>query len=316
MTLIHSYEMLKVNFLYNQNFYIFEIVNLLSMNRKEFIKKSILGTTAVVGCASLASAAPENNPSQQVGFNHIQNPKTHLMENKVLHKAETRGDANHGWLHSRHTFSFANYYNPERMNFGALRVLNDDIVSAGMGFGTHPHQNMEIISVPLSGDLEHKDSMGNIAVIRDRDIQVMSAGTGITHSEYNKNHDKQVKFLQIWVIPNKQNVTPRYDQITLKTADRHNTLQQIVSPNPDDAGVWIHQDAWFHLAKFDAQFEEIYTLKKQNNGLYVFVLNGTITVDGQELASRDGFGIWNFNSLKIKANAESEFLLMEVPMNL
>ena len=168
------------------------------------------------------------------------------MTNIVLHKADSRGDANHGWLHSKHTFSFANYYNPERMNFGALRVLNDDTVAAGMGFGKHPHDNMEIISIPLSGDLEHKDSMNNVTVIKSGDIQVMSAGTGIQHSEYNKNIDAEVKFLQIWVFPNKNNVTPRYDQITLNMADRKNKLQQILSPNPNDAGVWIHQNAWFH----------------------------------------------------------------------
>ena len=171
------------------------------------------------------------------------------MAHTILHKAATRGDANHGWLHSRHTFSFADYYDPERMNFGALRVLNDDYVEAGMGFGTHPHNNMEIISIPLEGDLEHKDNMGTVSVIRKGDIQVMSAGTGITHSEYNKNKDKPVKFLQIWVIPDEKNVKPRYDQITLNDDDRHNKLQQIVSPSPDDAGVWIHQQSWFHLGQ-------------------------------------------------------------------
>ncbi|KGO83920.1 pirin [Flavobacterium cauense R2A-7] len=236
------------------------------------------------------------------------------MENIILHKANTRGNANHGWLQSFHTFSFANYYNPERMNFGVLRVLNDDTVAAGMGFGTHPHQNMEIISIPLEGDLEHQDSMGNKTVIRNGDIQVMSAGTGVQHSEYNKNQDKEVKFLQIWVIPNKQSVTPRYDQITLKEEERHNKLQQILSPNPEDAGVWIHQDAWFHLSKFDKDFTTEYNFKKQGNGLYVFVLNGDVTVNGQDLNRRDGFGIWNTDKVTIKANSEAEFLLMEVPM--
>ena len=154
------------------------------------------------------------------------------MTNTVLHKAKTRGHANHGWLDSKHTFSFANYHNPDRMHFGALRVLNDDTLEAGMGFGTHPHDNMEIISIPLEGDLEHKDSMGNVSVIQQGDIQVMSAGTGIFHSEYNKNKNQQVKFLQIWVFPNKKNVKPRYDQITLNHADCHNKLQQILSPVP------------------------------------------------------------------------------------
>jgi len=238
------------------------------------------------------------------------------MNNTILHKADTRGDANHGWLHSRHTFSFANYHNPERVHFGALRVLNDDTVDAGMGFGTHPHDNMEIISIPLEGDLEHKDSMGNVSVIRAGDIQVMSAGTGIYHSEYNKNKDKPVKFLQIWVFPNKQNVTPRYDQITLNPADRHNALQQILSPNPDDAGVWIHQQAWFHLGKFDKGLSLDYTLKSKKNGVYAFVLSGDITIIGQPLNSRDGFGIYDVDSISIQADSDAELLLMEVPMQL
>lgn len=238
------------------------------------------------------------------------------MANTVLHKAETRGHANHGWLNSYHTFSFANYYNPERMHFGALRVLNDDTVEAGEGFGTHPHDNMEIISIPLEGDLEHKDSMGNVAVIRNGDIQVMSAGTGIYHSEYNKNKDKRVKFLQIWVFPNKKNVTPRYDQITLKDEDRHNKFQQIVSPNPNDDGVWIHQNAWFHLGKFDKGITADYTIKAKGNGLYVFVLSGEVTLNNQQLKTRDGFGIWDVDRVTINALSEPEFLLMEVPMTI
>jgi quercetin 2,3-dioxygenase len=239
------------------------------------------------------------------------------MANTILHKAETRGDANHGWLHSRHTFSFANYHNPERMHFGVLRVLNDDYVEAGMGFGTHPHDNMEIISIPLEGDLEHKDSMGNVAVIKSEDIQVMSAGTGVTHSEYNKNKDKPVKFLQIWVFPNKKNVTPRYDQITLNVEDRHNKLQLIVSPNENNASVWINQDAWFHRGKFDKDFSTDYTIKKSSNGVYAFILKGDVTIDGTTLNERDGFGIWDTDKFSIKSNSQdAEVLLMEVPMNL
>ena len=238
------------------------------------------------------------------------------MENTILHKAETRGDADHGWLHSKHTFSFANYYNPERMHFGVLRVLNDDTVSGGMGFGTHPHDNMEIISIPLEGDLEHKDSMGNIAVIRNGDIQVMSAGTGIQHSEYNKSKDNTVKFLQIWVFPNKKNVTPRYDQITLQAEDRHNKLQQILSPNADDAGVWIHQNAWFHLGKFDKGVSTEYKLKLKGNGVYIFNLNGDLEANGQLLNNRDGFGIWDTDKMKLTAITNSEFLIMEVPMTI
>ena len=185
------------------------------------------------------------------------------MASTVLHKADTRGHANHGWLDSHHTFSFANYYNPERMSFGVLRVLNDDRVDSGKGFGKHPHDNMEIISIALEGDLEHKDSMGNTAVIKKGDIQVMSAGTGISHSEYNRNEDQLTKFLQIWVLPNKKNVTPRYDQISLNANDRHNKLQQVLSPNANDEGVWIHQDAWFHMGDYDKDFQTDYTLKKK-----------------------------------------------------
>lgn len=237
--------------------------------------------------------------------------------NTVLHKANSRGDANHGWLHSRHTFSFANYHDPERMNFGVLRVLNDDRVSGGMGFGTHPHQNMEIISIPLEGDLEHKDSMGNVAVIRSGDIQVLSAGTGITHSEYNRNKNQDVKFLQIWVFPNEKDVTPRYDQITLDINDRKNKLQQIVSPNADDAGVWIHQNAWFNITDLEGGKELSYTLNDpERNGVYVFVLKGDVTVNKQSLNKRDGLGMWNIDHISIEANSDTRLLLMEVPMNL
>ncbi|MCC6550075.1 MAG: pirin family protein [Ignavibacteriaceae bacterium] len=232
----------------------------------------------------------------------------------VLHTSESRGKADHGWLKSRHTFSFAEYFNPERVQFGVLRVLNDDIVAPGMGFGTHPHNNMEIISIPLEGDLEHKDSMGNTTVIKYGDVQVMSAGTGVLHSEYNKNSDREVKFLQIWVFPHTRNVTPRYDQITLNPAERKNKLQQILSPDRDDAGVWIHQNAWFHLADFDKGTREEYHLKAEGNGLYIFNLKGTVAVNGQKLNTRDGFGIWETDSAAITAETDASFLLMEVPM--
>lgn len=294
------------------------------MDRKDFLKKGLLGTGMLVASATLGniikndiddSDSYREKELEVLGFNHLPNTKSNIMENTVLHKAESRGDANHGWLHSKHTFSFANYYNPERMHFGVLRVLNDDTVSEGMGFGTHPHDNMEIISIPLEGDLEHKDSMGNITVIKNGDIQVMSAGSGIQHSEYNKNKDKPVKFLQIWVYPNKKNVTPRYDQITLKEEDRHNKLQQILSPDPNDAGVWIHQNAWFHLGKFDKGTSAEYKIKGKGNGLYIFNLNGDLEVNGQLINTRDGFGIWNFETIKLVANTNTEFLLMEVPMN-
>lgn len=239
------------------------------------------------------------------------------MTQIVLHKADSRGQANHGWLNSFHTFSFANYYNPERIHFGALRVLNDDTVSAGMGFGKHPHDNMEIISIPLEGDLQHQDSMGNIATIKHGDIQVMSAGTGIQHSEYNASKTDLVKFLQIWVFPKTRNVTPRYDQITLNVDDRQNKLQQILSPNADDEGVWIHQDAWFHLGTFEENRQTTYNLHKSGNGVYAFVLKGSFEIAGHFLGTRDGLGIWETENFKLQATSnEAEILLMEVPMEL
>jgi redox-sensitive bicupin YhaK (pirin superfamily) len=236
------------------------------------------------------------------------------MATTVLHKADTRGHADHGWLNAYHSFSFASWYNPERVQFGALRVLNDDTVAAGMGFGTHPHDNMEIITIPLEGDLAHKDSMGNTEIIRNGDVQVMSAGTGVKHSEFNPNKDQRTKLLQIWVFPNQKNVEPRYQQITLDPEERNNKLQQILSPNAEDAGVWIHQDAWFHLGKFDKGVTTTYSLKKEGNGVYAFILSGKVTIDGQELETRDGLGIWDVNALAIEANEDAEFLLMEIPM--
>lgn len=233
----------------------------------------------------------------------------------VLHKAETRGHANHGWLDSYHSFSFAGYYNPERIHFGALRVLNDDTVAGGMGFGTHPHDNMEIISIPTSGDLEHQDSMGNTQVIRQGDVQAMSAGTGIQHGEKNKNHDKPVKFFQIWIFPDKRNVEPRYDQKSFAPGDKQNQLLTVVSPlGTADGGVQIHQDAWFSLGKLDKGFRVSYPLRKKDNGIYAFVFEGQVTVNGQSLNRRDGLGITETEQLEIVADSEAELLLMEVPM--
>lgn len=236
------------------------------------------------------------------------------MKNTVLHKANTRGHADHGWLNAYHSFSFASWYNPDRVQFGMLRVLNDDTVAAGMGFGTHPHDNMEIITIPLEGDLAHKDSMGNTEVIKTGDVQVMSAGTGIQHSEFNPNADQHTKLFQIWVFPKYRNVTPRYQQITLDVSEQKNNFAQILSPSADDAGVWIYQDAWFYLADFDKGFSKTYSINKEGNGIYVFVISGTITVDGQELETRDGLGIWEFNELEFVATSEAKFLLMEIPM--
>jgi quercetin 2,3-dioxygenase len=236
------------------------------------------------------------------------------MENTVLHKANTRGNANHGWLNAFHSFSFADWFNPERMQFGVLRVLNDDTIAAGMGFGTHPHDNMEIITIPLEGDLAHKDSMGNAATIKTGDVQVMSAGTGIQHSEFNPNAYLQTKLFQIWLFPKTRNVETRYQQITLDVSEQKNNFAQILSPNANNAGVWIHQDAWFHLADFEKDFSKTYELKKEGNGMYVFVISGTILVDGHELETRDGLGIWNFNNLEFVAKTGAKFLLMEIPM--
>ncbi len=291
------------------------------MDRKDFLKKGLLGTGMFVASASLASAMKndidEIEPLEPIGYNHLPNTESKIKENSVIHRADSRGKADHGWLLSQHTFSFANYYNPERMHFGVLRVLNDDKVEAGKGFGTHPHDNMEIISIPLEGDLEHKDSMGNTAVIRSGDIQVMSAGTGIMHSEFNKNSDKLVKFLQIWIYPKKRNVTPRYDQITLDKTKSHNQFQQILSPNADDEGVWIHQDAWFHLGTFDQNKESRYQIRKKGNGLYVFMLKGAAQIGEETIEERDGFGIWDIQEVNIKTLKEgTEILLMEVPMTM
>jgi redox-sensitive bicupin YhaK (pirin superfamily) len=289
------------------------------MDRKNFIKKALLGAAGVAAGSSQLQASPEKKQStydklmEQVGFNHLPNKEVRTMKT-VLHKAETRGHANHGWLDSHHTFSFANYYNPERMHFGVLRVLNDDVVAGGRGFGTHPHDNMEIISIPLEGDLEHKDSMGNVAVIKQGDIQAMSAGTGIFHSEYNKNSQEKVKFLQIWLFPNKKDIKPRYDQITLKSSDLQNKLQQILSPNPDDAGVWIHQNAWFHMGNLEAGCRETYQLKDPNNGVYAFIIEGDVTIEEQPLSRRDGFGVWDTDQIQIEVQKDAKVLLMEVPM--
>jgi len=238
------------------------------------------------------------------------------MAQFILHKGTERGHANHGWLDAHHTFSFASYYDPQNMHFGVLRVLNDDSIDGGMGFGTHPHDNMEIITIPLEGALAHKDSLGTSSVIQHGDIQVMSAGTGVKHSEFNANPDQKVKLLQIWLYPNKKNVEPRYGQITLDIAERHNNFQQILSPNPDDAGVWIHQDAWFSLGKFDQGFETEYNIRKKGNGVYAFVIKGEVTIEGHDLGTRDGLGIWDTDTISFKANSpDAEVLLMDIPMN-
>lgn len=233
----------------------------------------------------------------------------------VLFRASTRGHANHGWLDTYHTFSFAGYFNPERVSFGVLRVLNDDIVDGGEGFGTHPHDNMEIISIPLYGALEHKDSMGNHGVINTGEIQVMSAGTGITHSEFNANKEHPVNFFQIWVFPKKQNVEPRYQQMKFDFQGNKNNWLQVVSPNPEDNNLWIYQDAWFSLGEFDKGTEIEYKIKKEGNGVFLMVIEGEFSYGDQQLYHRDGLGVWDTESITLKANTENaRILVMDIPM--
>jgi len=289
------------------------------MDRKSFIKKALMaGSVGAIAPTILASGkntkAPNRATILQEGFNHIPKKEVQTMKT-VLHKANSRGQANHGWLKANHSFSFANYYNPERMNFGVLRVLNDDHIAPGAGFPTHPHQNMEIITIPLSGQVEHKDSMGNSGVISPGEIQVMSAGTGIQHSEFNKNKDQDLKLLQIWVFPNQQQVTPRYDQLRIDDTSSVNGFKQILSPNANDNGVWIHQNAWFHLGEMNSEQEFTYQLKEKSNGVYIFLIEGNIDIHGQTLSARDGFGAWDSEELLIKSLAKSKVLVMEVPLH-
>jgi len=232
---------------------------------------------------------------------------------KVIHTAQSRGQADHGWLKAKHSFSFANYYDKERMGFGALRVLNDDIIAPGMGFGTHPHNDMEIITIPLEGDLEHKDSMGNGEILHSGEIQVMSAGTGIEHSEFNPNSDLDTKLLQIWVKPKSKGATPRYEQFFINN-DAKDSFIQIVSPDKNDAGSWIHQDAWFYLGEFSKEHSHSINLNKENSGFYIFNIEGNAEVSGTELSARDGLGIWESSAIELNVNPGSKLLVMEIPM--
>ena len=240
------------------------------------------------------------------------------MANSVFHKSTSRGHANHGWLNAYHSFSFANHYDPQRMHFGVLRVLNDDIVAPSMGFGTHPHDNMEIITIPLRGALRHKDNMGNQEVIHESEVQVMSAGTGITHSEFNANADQEVNLLQIWLYPKQRNIKPRYAQQSFKSEDRINELQTVVTPLGQEEGtaVGINQDAWFSLGTLKAGIEKEYKVRLKTNGVYVFVIDGTVSINGQPLSKRDALGIWDVEKLDIKAESDAEILVMDVPMDL
>lgn len=232
----------------------------------------------------------------------------------IIHSADRRGHVSFGWLDSHHSFSFGNYYEPEKVHFGMLRVLNDDVITGGSGFGTHPHDNMEIISIPLQGAIEHKDSTGTQAVIYENDVQIMSAGTGIRHSEYNHYKDRETNFLQIWIFPKKRNIEPRYEQKTFNPEDRVNKLQIVVAPDGPDA-VRINQDAWFSLGNLKSDFSTSYTSIKEGNGVYAFVINGNVTINDQSLYKRDAIGIWDIDKLDISAGTDAQILLIEVPMN-
>lgn len=238
------------------------------------------------------------------------------MGKNIFHPANTRGHANHGWLNSFHTFSFAGYHNPERVHFGALRVLNDDTVAGGEGFGKHPHDNMEIISIVLDGALEHGDSMGHTQAIETGEVQVMSAGTGLMHSEKNHSKTDKVKFLQIWMFPDTQNVQPRYDQQFFESSARVNQLQTLVSPvNKTDDGLKIHQDAWIYRTDLDAGKKIDMKLHSANHGVYAFLINGKVKINGQELNTRDGFGISDTQDIQIEGIEKADLLLLEVPMH-
>jgi quercetin 2,3-dioxygenase len=234
---------------------------------------------------------------------------------KIIHKADSRGFADHGWLKSRHTFSFANYYDPKRVQFGLLRVLNDDIVEGGMGFGTHPHDNMEIVSIPLKGDLAHRDSAGHHQVIHTGDVQIMSAGSGIAHSEYNHSENDEVNFLQIWVFPKERNIKPRYEQKTFPVKERKNRFQTIVSPDINDNALWINQDSYFSLGHFEAGQKVVYPVRRKGNGMYLFVIEGKIEIDGDVLERRDAAGVENAHSVEFRTLELSEILIMDIPMN-
>lgn len=233
----------------------------------------------------------------------------------IAHPADSRGYFDHGWLRTFHTFSFADYYDPQRINFGALRVLNDDSIDPGTGFGLHPHRNMEIISIPLSGTLKHQDNMGNITLLHQGEIQVMSAGTGITHSEYNASEEKNTEFLQIWIIPDRENVTPRYDTARISNMIRRNEITEIVSPYPGQGkGLWIYQQAWICIGEFTQNTHHIYHLKSSHSfGVYVFVIEGSIVAEGSVLNRRDGQGIYDTQTFGIITREDAKVLFIEVP---
>ncbi|MCU0371796.1 MAG: pirin family protein [Ignavibacteria bacterium] len=232
----------------------------------------------------------------------------------TVHRADSRGYADHGWLKATHTFSFASYYDPSRIRFGLLRVLNDDVVEPGMGFGTHPHDNMEIVTIPIEGELAHKDSMGHEEIIRPGEVQNMSAGRGITHSEYNASREKQVNLLQIWVFPKEKDIEPGYDQKAFSDEGKRNKFQVVVSPVKSDETLWINQDSVFALAKISVGNEVKYERMFKDNGVYIFVIEGSVNVSGETLGKRDGAGLEGSDEIGIKANEDSYVLAIEVPL--
>ncbi|SHG06330.1 hypothetical protein SAMN05444372_102120 [Flavobacterium micromati] len=234
-----------------------------------------------------------------------------------LYPSSSRGTADYGWLKANFSFSFGNYHNPNRMQFGLLRVLNDDMIDGGTGFGTHGHANMEIITIPLEGALKHRDSMGNDGIIRFGEVQVMSAGSGIEHSEMNASETDKTKMLQLWVFPDRENVSPRYDQKSFDIDNQINTFVNIVSPNDmnDGNALWVYQKTFFHLGIFDSNTQSTYTVRIPENGVYLFLIEGEIEINNQVLKARDAMGITDFESFEIKVVSKSKILLVEVPMN-
>lgn len=232
----------------------------------------------------------------------------------IVHKADTRGHFDYGWLKTFHTFSFSSYYDPNRVNFGLLRVLNDDTIEGGQGFGTHPHNDMEIVTVPLEGALAHKDSTGGEGVIYPDEIQVMSAGTGIRHSEYNHLNDGTTKLLQIWVLPDKRGHSPRYDQRFFDVEERKNKLQYIVTPEKKDDSLWLNQDSYFALTDLEKDKSINYKIHTKGNGVYLFIIEGKISVGNETLSNRDGIGIWETDEIAVTSKENSRLLFIEVPM--
>jgi len=233
---------------------------------------------------------------------------------KIFHPANERGHNDIGWLKANFSFSFGPYYNPEKVHFGALRVLNDDIIAGGTGFGTHPHDNMEIITIPISGALEHRDSMGSHGVISAGEVQVMSAGTGIQHSEFNHSKTDAANTLQIWLFPKEMNIEPRYDQKSFTDRLKPNQFTTLVSPFKSEDALWINQDAIFSMGDFDAGQSINYDIKIPGNGAYIFLIEGKIEIDGTILNKRDALGVEDISSITIQAEAHSRILIMEVPM--